>query len=576
MNTQDKHTYGLPIVLVGIAASFFLLFVYGYPRLFLLIEPSHLNHFEKNVADALAEGNVSKALKIARRATVRRVSDPMAYTVYGRVLVGSGNEDEAIEQLNNAVSIQTHPAPVYGVTRKPFYFAPARLTLGKYYLERDNPIDAVWNFELARAYAALADIEYRDFQAALYQAYAEQGLWARALEFGEPSDRELDHLDGRDLVRIARVCEGKRAWKLVARLAEQLLTRDAFSAEARYFLGRIDLAHEEYESSLVHLEEALSKGHSHSAFHLGMALEKAGKPARAIQAFLRTPSGNVYRPFALAYALSLLTKVPEAQSNLATVTKQDLLDQLDQEIAEMRLLQRPIQYDNYRRLTPLAFLTSKAYFLSGGRFPILILWEDGQAPADDPTTLKLSNPDTEGTLLVLKRSNTLLQLQWVENLVNWESVERLPKGVGAIPGWIDTARDWFELRADHVARIQEDDAGNSYLSFTKLTWFYSVPIKVQDDVGYLLAGRLKGPGNMGGLRWQSLDEEQHVLSEQRISNQNGSGVWTRQAGYMRSQRDWDSLRVHLEVTRNARTLAFDDVMLVEINEPDPAFTGVEF
>jgi len=562
-----KPSYGPPVVFVGIATALFLLFVCVCLRL----QTSDPDYFEKNVANAIAEGNVRKAVKIARYATQVHERDPMAYTVYGRVLLECGDVDKALEQLAKAVGVRREHRPPYQETRKPYYFAPARLTLGKYYIEQQNLLDAVENFELARAYAVPADIKYGDFHEPLYQAYAGQGLWARALEFREPSDQELDDLDSRDIVLIARVCEGEQNWKLANRLAERLLTRNAFTAEAHYMLGRVDLAREHYEASLVHLEQAVLDGHAHSAFFLGTALEKNGQPARAIQAFLRTPSGDLYRPFALAKAFTLLADLPEDEQTFATVTRQELIDQLDLELARMRMLQQPVQYDKNRRLTPVAVMTSEVHFASGGRFPILILWEDGQAPGTDLTPISFSSPGVQDSLLLLKRTNIVLQLQWVENLVNWDSVERLQTGASAVPGWIDTARDWFGLRPDHAARIQKDDTGNSFLGITKLTWFYSVPIRVRHGAGYLLAGLLKDPQSKGGIRWQSLDEQERVLFEDDIFDQERSDEWTWRAGYIRSQLHWDAIRVQLNVLRHPRTVAFDDVMLVEINEPDPTF-----
>lgn len=574
MSAQEKNAYWLPAAIVGIASVLFLVFVYGYPRLFPLIEASHPDHFEKNVANALDSGNIRKALKIAHHATLIRRDDPMAYTVYGKVLLESGDTDAALRQLAKAIGGPLEHWPL-GQLRERSYFAPARLTLGTYYLEQGKSIDAIENFELARAHVAPKDFEYGDFDKTQYQAYSALGLWGRALEFGTPSDQELDYLDNRDLVRIARVFEGERNWKLATRIAGRLLRREGQDAEAYYFMGRAALALEEYEASLVYLEKAVLNGHAHAAFFLGMALEKAGKPARALQAFLRTPSGDLYRAFALANAFTLLEKFPEIQQNRATPTRPELLGQLDREIAEMLSLPRPTQYDKYRRLTPLAVTASSENFEAGGRFPILVLWEDGRAPSSGPTPLSLAIPDSDGSLLVLKRDNNIVQLQWVGNLVNWESVERLPEGAGPIPGWIDTAHDWFGLRTEHAPRIQKDDAGNSFLGIRKLTWFYSLPVRVRDGVGYLLAGRVKDPNNKANLSWQSLDNNENVLFESHLSEQTGSGVWVWQAGYMRSRLHWGSLRVSLDFTHNSETVAFDDVMLVEINEPDPTLLDGE-
>lgn len=569
MSREDRHIDGLPIVMVGIVAALFIFFVYGYTRFFPLLESSHPDHFEMNVADAMSRGDFRNAARIARRATQLRPLDPMAYTVYGRVLLQRGEAEEALEQLTKAVGVRANSLE----PRKSYYFAPARLTLGKYYFEQDMSVEAIANFELARAYAVPADIEYSDFHEALYGAYAKQGLWARALEFGAPSEQELEDVEDRDIVRIARVCEGRTNWDLVKRMAELLLERKVFTAEAHYLLGRAHLAQDEYEASLFHLEQAVLKDHAHSAYFLGTALEKNGLPARAIQALLRTPSGDVYRPFALAAALALFADFAEDEQAFTTVTRQGLLAQLDREIATMRSLQRPILYDKYRRFTPVGVTTSKIYSTSGGRFPILILWEDGQAPSGDVTRMSFSSSGVGDSLLLRRKTDSILQLQWVENLVHWDSVERLGSGATEVPGWIDTARDWFGLRPDYAARIQEDVAGNSFLSISKFTWFYSVPIRVRDGVGYLLSGRFKGSNSKGSIGWQSLDDSEYVLFDSSIMGQEKSKEWTWQAGYFLSQLHWDGMRVRLNVMRNAGTISFDDVMLVEINEPDPALVS---
>jgi len=567
MSTQDKQLTALPFLLAGIVAAFLLSFVYGYPRLFALIEASNAENFERNAADAMAAGDLRRALKIARYATETYPlnKNPMVCTVYGRVLLACGEDAQALEQLNKAVNIRMEYKPPYRETRKPFYFAPARLTLGKYYFEHNKLIDAIDNFELARAYAALDSAEYGEFHAVLYRAYAKQGLWARAFEFGEPSDQELDGLDNQGLERIADVCEGKQDWKLADRLAGRLLKREGFAAKAHYLLGRFHLTQEQVEAAETDLEAAAANGHPYAAFFLGAALEENGKQALAIQAFLRTPSGDLFRPFALAKAWELWTNLTEDE-RASAATAGDALEQLDREIAGIRLLKRPPVYDKYLRFVPVAVMTSEARVSSDGRFPILVLWEDKQSPATDSKPLSSSIHAQQDAPLLLRRNNNVLQLQWVENRVNWASVDSLPAGPTAVPGWIDTARDWFGLRPGYAEEIQEDGPRNSFLSIAKRTWFYSVPIPARKKVGYLLAGRMKGKGTVG---WQCMDETDRVIFENGVFGQEKSGAWTWQAAYMPSQLQWDTLRVQLGIMPHAGTVDFDEVMLVELDEPDP-------
>ncbi|MCX5771607.1 MAG: tetratricopeptide repeat protein [Candidatus Hydrogenedentes bacterium] len=536
--------------------------MYGYPRLFPLIEGSHADHFEENVADAMAEGNVRKAARIARWATQARPLDPMAYTVYGRVLLECDRADEALEQLTKAVGVRMEPAPSYRGTRKAFYFAAARLTLGKYYLEQGKLPDAVANFELARAYAVPADVEYGDYHAALYEAYAKKRLWARALEFRQPTDEELDALDGQDLVLLARVCEGEKDWALAERVAERLIAHDV--VEGRYLLGRVELAGEQYGEAAADLEQAASGGRVHAAFFLGLALEHKGEPEQAVHAYARMPSGDLYRPFALARAATLLQN--EGSETTAAPARDEFLSQLDSEIAALRQTKQPVPQDVYHRLTLVAFTASPLYFESGARFPICILWRDKKPSTDAEPIASLLVSDGGNSITLRRNAETVLQLEWVENRVNWQSISLAATDVGEAPGWIDTARDWFGLRPDYAAQI-EHEAQNYYLSINRMTWFYSVPVPVRHGISYLVAGRLKGPQNKAGLHWQALDDEEHVLAENTVYG-DMPGAWDRSASYFRSQLDWDFARVELCVAPQAGPVAFDDVMLVEVTEPD--------
>ncbi len=87
-------------------------------------------------------------------------------------------------------------------TQRFYYFAPARLSLGEYYLNGGQLAEAIANFELARAYANVASDEYEPYHSSLYLAYSSMGLWSRALEFGEPSDNALELLNGTQLFNL--------------------------------------------------------------------------------------------------------------------------------------------------------------------------------------------------------------------------------------------------------------------------------------------------------------------------------------------------------------------------------------
>ncbi len=567
MTAQTHPFLLLRFVLVGCATAMFLLFVYGYPQLFPSIESAHPDAFERSVADAMADGQMGSALKIARRATRIHPYDPMAYTVYGRALLEAGDEAQALAELTKAVWVRREPPPSNLETRIPYYFAPARLTLGKHYFERDFPREAIRNFELARAYATPSDPAYRDFHDALYHAYAAQGLWARALEFGEPSDAELDALDIADIARIARISEGAGNWPRCARLAERLLKAESFAAEAHYLLGRALLAQHNDQDSLPHLEAAASSAHPHAAFFLGTALELNEQSPQAIDAYLRSQPGDPYRPFALAKAIALMQQAPNLEQPQGQAKLAQILEQLDDEIERARLLS--IAYSGHGRYTPLTAEVSRTYFDSGGRFPIVVQWNDTQSPNKDNSVVSVSSPGTQSQLEFLRKGGKILQLQWSENLVNWDAVETLPPGAAAIPGWIDTARDWFSLRRDYAAEISRNNDGNSLVRFIKPTWLYSVPARIQDGTGYLIAGEVQRGQGQPAFTWQFLDAKEQILFEENIDEQQPSNEWKWQSSYVRPRILTDAVRVQLNAPHNPETVSLNNVMLVKIEEPGP-------
>jgi hypothetical protein len=566
MSTRGNPDRILPTIIVGVAAAILIGFVYGYPRLFPDIEASQSSHFEQNVATAMAHEEVNKALRIARRATMVFPYDPMTYTVYGRTLLDASRQGEGLTQLNAAVNLREEALPESRrETRKPYYFAPARLTLGKFYLEQGEPRDAVANFELARAYANLAENTYHDYRRPMYTAYARLGLWARALEYDEPSEQELDGFDAVGLARIARICEGAPNWGLACRLADRYATRADFATEARYLQGRSDFAEKKYEASVANLDQAVEGRHPHAAFFLGAALEKSNQPRRAAQAYLRIGPEDVYRAFALAKALALLESLPENERALVAAP-QDLAGQLDAEITALRQQAPPTLLDNYRRATLLAFRTNGDALASGVRFPIVTLWETGKADAPDAARIALSASD-DGETLTLRRGLITLQLQWVTNEVNWYVVKRLPPGATTLPGWIDTARDWFHLRGEYAAEIYADGAASQVLEIAEPTWLYSVPAPVCSGGGYLLAARCKGAEHRASLGWQAMNARDHVDYENNILGATDSNVWVSHAAYMRSQLQWTTIRAQISASPGAGPILFDDVMLVHLSEP---------
>ncbi len=491
-----KPSYRGPMVLVGSGAALFLSFVYAATWL----ETSDPGRFEQNYANAVQEGNMQKAFEIAQRAPLVNPFDPMAHTIYGRALLERGDEVGALDSLNQAVMLRKDSSARRRETRRPYYFAPARLTLGKYYLEHGRPLEALRSFELARAYDVPADEKYEQFHAALYQAYAQQGLWARALEFGEPSETELDGMGGEALAAVARVCEGSRDWTLAHEVAERLAKLPGFEVEAQYILGRTFLAQNLYEESLVHLQQAASSGRVQAAYYLGAAYERAGQLDQAIQAYVSSRTDDPYRLFALAKALALVSAASGNDRRGATATPEELRHELGAELARMQALPQPSGRDGQHRLTPLSFAVSDTYRASGGRFPVVVRWRDEQVRDAPLTCTSLPSSGKEEPILLLRTGDNVLQLQWVENQVYWQGVERLRLGDGPVPGWTDTARDWFGARSDYAVRIEHGEDGDPFLTLVKATWLNSVPVEIHDGGGLSTRGPLQRRPRQGLLR----------------------------------------------------------------------------
>ena len=569
MSVHDESNGALPGVIVAVVAAMLVGFVYGYPRLFPAIEASHPDHFEENVASVLEQGNVARAMTIARRATQARPYDPMAYTEYGRTLLADHRPAEALAQLTKAVELEKKlDHEMLKLTRAPFYFAPARVTLGALYLSQDRPDAAVNEFEIARSSATLTDTKFEVYRDALRRSYAGQGLWSRALTFGEPTDPELDALDAAGLRCLAQVCEGNAAWAVAKKLVPRLAAHSETAADAEYLQGRIDASEGRSADSAQHLERAASAKRVHAAYYLGAVLEKSGQPGPAIRAYLSAPDTDPYRPFGLAKAMVLLEALPEAARASIPAAPADILGQLQQVLTQCRALPKPTLHDQYRRFSLQAARAEDAYFQSGGRFPLVTLWQIEHAADNDGGKVSVSG-SADGASQSLKIGAAVLQLEWVDNLVYWDGVARLSEGVRPIPGWIDTARDWFKLRAEYATAVQRENGKNCF-QVVRPTWLYSVLTHTQGDGGYLAAGRYRGPRKGVYFGWQALNRDGHVESETNLLSGEDSAGWTWQSGYMRSQYQWDTIRMKCDVFPGAAPVSFDDLMLVKLAEPDPA------
>lgn len=578
-----KTPNGETAVFAGVVAStalLFLAFVYGYPRVFPLLDGPSLDRVEEEVSAAIASGRPETVLGLADRARRAHPRRPLAYTLYASALTASGGTGEAIDVLEQAVEIRKRPWPSYRTTRKPYYFGPARLALGAYHLEQGNALKALMHFELARG-STSRGLDTTRYAPALYRAYAKEGFWGRALASAVPSSEELASLDAAELLRAGRVAEGLADWALARQIAAELLSRQTEEAEghllagradlaagrAALAAGRADLADDVHLDALAHLESAEKLGCARAAYYLGAALDQTEQPAQAIQALTRIPAG-VFRPFALAKAAQLAGTDKEA----GTTARHALLDALDAEIARLRETARPVLYDTHRDLTPVAFSYSQGHFAAGGPFPLLVVWEKPGETEPDSDQVVFASYGKGNPVLLADRGNVLLQLQWVENHVNWQSVERLPPGTDPVPGWIDTARDWHGVREEPVAQIMQEDHGNAFLRIDntgihKHAWLYSVQVPADDGAGYLLAGRLRGRQTRYCLGWQFIDDDEQIIFEHDVLAGGRCDSWEWRAGYVGPRLHRDMVRARLDVMRHAGIADFDDIMLVKVTEP---------
>ena len=552
-----------------IGVGVFVLFVfYGFPLVFVDVEKNDPRNAQENSAKCAARGDIQNALRFARVGESWDGLEPMAHTAYGRLLLESGQMDAGLASLNRALNLRMEPAPSYRTTNKPFYSAPARVTLGSYYLNQGLPREAVHHFELARAYATLDRPEYAAYRPALYEGYKRCGLWARALEFNEPTEPELHGLPGRELLRIARLCEGMGKWPIAEKCSRLLLEQDPACAEARLILGRADLLAGRIEDAILHL--ALMAGeYPEARFFGGMAYEAAGDLAGACRAYASAPEGSLYRPFALAKAVALLT-----QANIQRpppCDRDSLLNQLNEEISRTRRIGAVKTCEEYRRFVPVSLDFDETYFAEGGFFPALIVWQD-RRPAQDPQTSVPEVTVRQDGSAWLHWRDRVLHVEWLANRVFWSGVEALDGGAAAVPGWVDLAFEKYALRDTRASVVASEPGGKKYLQVTnddinKYAMFEATPILVRHDRGYILAGALRAPKTPGRLEWQAADRKEETSFDGTVFDQVKTDSWTWGASYVYGRLPWETLRVRAGVTEHAGSACFADVMLLEVPVP---------
>jgi len=550
---QIPH-YRIPITFVGSAAAIFLIFMYACMRL----ETFHTDHFERNVAKALEEGNLEKALHIAHRATEVELYEPMPFTVYGRLLLQKGDVPAALHALETALGTTERPPALRTRCTGPrYYFAPARLTLGAFYAGRGDWDRALQQFELARAYADLSSDEFAEFHPVLYTAYSTRGRWARALEFGRPDEPALSSHSPYNLLRIARAAAAKGDWSFVQSLVALLLDSGEFASETHYLEGRALLAERKLDDAIDAF--AIAKDYPETPWYAGTALARAANKNGALTAFLSTPDTVPFRPMALAVAWSLLKEKGDTQGADAVLTRlRDALGRLPQV--------HPSSTTDQDRLALQSYFFAPPALEADGSFPALFVWCNGSADLSAISGVSVVENDHE-TRAYLTGTGLVLQLRQVVNRASWTSVERAYPTDEVIPGWIDAARDWFDLRDAPSSVISDGGGENPALLLNRTAWILSVPIRVPAEAACLLTGRIRDPEGRGRFGWQSLDPANLVLRDGAAADCEPLAVWTSCTGLIPPEPNREVVRIILESDGTPSNVYVDDLFLCELSPP---------
>ncbi len=554
----------LPISLVTtlLFSVAFVVMVYGYPSFFAQVLRSQPDQYQANVLEALEQDDIPLAQKLARKATQVETLDPMAYTLYARTLLASGDTENALLQLDQACSITQTPAPDYLPTHRPFYFAPARLPLGKVHAENGRWMEAVNEFELARAYNDLTTSAFDDFHETLYSTYATLGLWGRALTFRTPSPAELKSLDNSTLIDLAKAGEGLKEWGLLISIGEELRERHTLDPTSAFLLGRAYLARDEFDAAIATLDGALVENHPDAPYYLGLAYREKGLLDKSLIALLHTSNESLYRPFAINAALSIGSLLTPKQQS-------ELRNELEEFFQGHGAVTSIASHAEYRAIIPKAIWFDQEQIASDRTFPVLVLWQQQLSETDSaPNSPGASNNEA----LLIRDNDHLLQLHWLNNRANWFGIEHTSPESSLRPGWTDIAQEWFDLRAVASTQIvHEDDIKTLEVTNTdihKYAQLYNVPVEADPGQDFLFLGRLNSPDTPAILGWQALDNQDTIIAERFLFSQEVSPAWTMRATYIPANLTVHRLRVQLGITRHEGTAHYDDIALLPIQRPE--------
>ena len=125
-------------------------FVYGYPRVFPLIERDHVDNYLERVTELTLAGRPAQATKFLAHAAAQRPHDPDAWYLLATMRHVQQDRDGALEAARHAVAIRQ---TMDGVpTRRPHFDSASRIYLMQRAMEAGDRAAALGHYELARRF----------------------------------------------------------------------------------------------------------------------------------------------------------------------------------------------------------------------------------------------------------------------------------------------------------------------------------------------------------------------------------------------------------------------------------------
>lgn len=488
---------------------------------------------EAAVTRRLEEGNTRRALHIARYAVEKSPLDPAARRLYAHTLLENGQEQRALRQYERLFALRERPNPGYrdGVddpslrtspTSRPFFYAPARLDLARRSLARNEVYDALRHVELARAYGQPMG---ESLPAFLYGLYAGLNRWERAFDFIAPEKFTPDNLPPEALDTLARTAAANGWWPLCLTAAEAWTSHQEDSRDAQYWLGRARLALGDIHGAAGPLERAYRLGSADAAYFIGFLREIWGRMDEAIDYYSLTPNTNVYRPFALSRAITIIEATGQTESRAAQWASLN---------ADLRVwLGQPLPLAPTMSITegkahPTGFILGDTDNNAAGPVQLLTRWTyvNGAPNPEGAGAPPLSDFAAEWKLV---RDNTVIDLRWVDNLVPFGRLASVPPELDQPPGWPPLYR---QVRPDGhgaIIGLAPGENGAEYVfsspSPEHVLSQGSIWLPLGQHTHFLLAVRCKSDGARLNAGWLWYDESERLVDQHNVLNQQAPREW---------------------------------------------------